>query len=486
MQTHPSVTAPIKATHRLSLLLVKVPCYSDCITPPLGLGYLAASVMDIADVQVVDAVRDCINPKRFAEIVHKRNPDVIGFSVVTTAAKRAMEFMTAARQACPSSILLAGGPHPTVLPEHMLRKAADCLDYIICGEAEVSLRKLLMIFNDSRADTLLDRHKIAGEVPGLATIFRDDFIRSAPDISSNIDQHGIPAWHLMPPSSYPHAPHGSFARKFPVAPIITSRGCAYSCGFCSIPKLSGRAMRYRSPELIAEEIATLRDKFEVRELQIIDDNFTLSKQHALAVCDAIITKNLIMPWSCPNGVRVDSLDDEILRAMKASGCYSVSFGIESGSPMVLKRMNKQLSLDIVISRVEAAVSLGLEANAFFILGYPGESQSDAIQTLRLAKSLPLTRANFALFTPMPGTPIFDSIDTASRDDIIGGGSYFGHTRYVSPMYTAQTLKGMQRKCIFSFYARRVQAWRLLKSIRSPSMIFFIIRRAIFWLWGIRA
>jgi len=461
---------------RPRVLLLKIPCASDAAAPPLGLGYLAATVSDLAEVRILEGIRQPMDPQTFRHVVASWRPDVVGFSVNTHAAPNLAAYARAAEAGHPAGLRVAGGAHPTALPAETLASAP--LHCVLRGEAELPFRQLVRLVVGGNG-TLPGPAALA-TVPGAAFADGDGVTEVAVELVDDIDRFGIPAWHLMPPADYPHAPHGAFAQHYPVAPILTSRGCPYSCGFCSVPQLVTQKIRYRSPELIADELRLLRNRFGIREFQIVDDNFTIDRRRAIAICEHIVAEGLVMPWSCPNGVRVDALDDELLDAMRAAGCYSISLGLESGSPAVLARMVKHLDLDIVPAVVDRIVARGMEAHAFFILGYPGETEADVDATIRLARSLPLTRANFSLFTPLPGTPEYDRLSAGQRDRILNLGD-FAEVSYVAPGLTVETLKAQQRRAFMSFYGRPRQLGRLALAVRTPGAGYHLARRAAHWL-----
>jgi radical SAM superfamily enzyme YgiQ (UPF0313 family) len=265
-----------------------------------------------------------------------------------------------------------------------------------------------------------------------------------------------------------------------VAPVITSRGCPFECGFCSVAALKGKTVRFRSPELIAAEIRLLRDQFGVREIQFIDDNLTMSRRHVISVCETMLSKNLRLPWTCPNGVRIDTLEDDIIEAMKAAGCYSISVGLETANPASLERMNKHLDLDRAIDRIYQVVRKKIEVNGFFVLGYPGDTWENIERTIRLACRLPLTRAHFMLFTPFPGSREYDRLSrmpgTSFRYD-----TTFARVSYVPDGMTAADLKRLHRRAFFKFYLRPASARKLLPALSSPSSLYYFLRRAAHWL-----
>ncbi len=460
------------------VLLIKVPSYSDVVSPPLGVGYLAQAIRDVAHVSIVDGVRTGLTPVSLRSLIADMQPDLVGFSVVSAAEAPALACMESVRTAAPQSIIIAGGPHPSAMPGPFWDKAFPNVDYILRGEAEIALSALvedLARFQKGRA-TVQDLEAI----PGMYARIGDQEICCSMAINPTLDFPAMPAWDLMPPASYPRAPHGAFFRRFPVAPVLTSRGCNYGCGFCSVPTLSGGRIRFRKPDLVVRELEVLKTQYGVREIQIIDDNFTARRSHALKICRAMAHAGLDLPWSSPNGVRMENLDDELVEAMADAGCYSVSLGLESGSSRVLERMKKGLTLDNVAATVGRMVRRGLEVNGFFMLGYPGETEKDMNATIRFARSLPLTRANFSLFTPLPGCPEWE------RAAVHPGGVFrydapFSQIGYVPEGLTAKRLKHMQRKAFLRFYARPRAAGRLTASLGSKDALYYFARRAYHWL-----
>ena len=460
-------------------MLIKVPSYSDVISPPLGIGYLASNLDKSAGVVIVDGVKIRLKPKRLRSILKDVEPDVVGLSIVSAAARNALEYIEEIRGNCPASIIVAGGPHPSLVPEQFYNAARGGIDYILRGDAEIGFKKLVeRCWNlKSRDVTCADIR----DIPGIYAQASDGVVASDTPVNQQCDDFGMPEWELMPPGSYPKSPQGAFFRKFPLAPIITSRGCTFDCGFCSAAKLKGRTVRFRTPELITEEIRLLKNKFGVKEIQIIDDNFAASKKHALSVCESMIAYDLVMPWTCPNGIRVDTVDDEIIDAMKACGCYSISFGLEAGSQNMLRRMNKCLDLDKAVNTINSIARKNIQVNGFFILGFPGETREDIYETMKLANALPLARAHFMLFTPLPGCNEFDRI---SREQ--GNGfrydSTFAEVSYVPDGFTAYELKKLHRQAMWGFYSRPEKAWKLLPALSSPERLYYFAKRVLYWLW----
>lgn len=462
------------------VMLIKPLCYSDVISPPLGLGYLAASLAGIADVTIVDGVKQRMRLSRLAQEIRLFQPDIIGLSVVSAARDISLQYIRFIRQILPRVIILAGGPHPSLMPESYYEAARGDLDYILRGDAESALRLFVECYGQQPSGCI-DIADIQ-QIPGVFTQLAGVVIQTPMPINQACDNPIMPNWELMPPASYPQAPQGAFFHEFPIAPLITSRGCPFECGFCSVGTLKGKTVRFRHPDLIIDEIKLLKKQYGVRELQFIDDNLTASKPHIMSLCESMLSNDLAMPWSCPNGVRADMLDEEIITAMKAAGCYSLSIGLEAGTQLGLERMKKRLNLEQAINVIHLIARKKLEVNGFFVIGYPGETRQNIRDTINLAKTLPLTRAHFMLFTPLPGCEVFERISQGNNG--IRYDSSFARVSYVPEGFTPRQLKWWHRRAMISFYGRLKKAGQLMSDVNSPEKAFFFFRRIWHWLVGI--
>jgi radical SAM superfamily enzyme YgiQ (UPF0313 family) len=245
---------------------------------------------------------------------------------------------------------------------------------------------------------------------------------------------------------------------------MTSRGCPFRCSFCSSGAFLGRKLRLRSPKEVVDEIELLVNKYGVKEIHFEDDNFTLIKDHAKAICREIIARNIKIVWQSPNGVRIDSLDDELIYLMKESGCYRLAFGIESASQKILDRANKMIDLRKVPDAIKKVKKAGIEAHGFFILGLPGETRETAMETINFATKLSLDLANFALLVPLPGSQIFKEcygadIEKINWDEF----NYF--SGYTVGNLSLDNLRKFQKIALRKFYSNPKVAFNLLRRIR---------------------
>ena len=230
----------------------------------------------------------------------------------------------------------------------------------------------------------------------------------------------------------------------------------------------GHTFRARSPENVVAEIELLVGKYGVGEIHIADDTFTFDINRAMRICDLIIERNLDIAWSCSNGIRVDCVNRELLRKMKEAGCYRVSFGLESGSDEILKRIGKGTTLQQARSACEIADDVGLTTIAFFMLGNYGESRETMEKTIAFAKSLNIDYAQFTIATPFPGTALYKLIEKHGK---ILTKDWERYGIYEEPLFetedlTKELVAKMYKKAYREFYFRPTYILRRVKNIKS--------------------
>lgn len=441
----------------MNILLISPKYDAFIVAPHLGLGYISAALKKAGHrVKVLDGVREKIeyDPKEW---------DYVGVTAMSTYFPQAIEEVKRAKQYGIKTVI--GGAHVIACPEQSLRDSGA--DFACLGEGEITWTQL--------ADGLDPR-----DVQGLMWFENGELTVSSPkSFYQNIDDFGMPDWEAIDPRTYPPAPHGMIARAFPLAPIITTRGCPYKCTYCSAPITAGDKMRFRNPVAVVDEIEMLVKDYGVREIQIEDDNFTLRRSHAEAVCKELLKRKVQVLWSLPNGVRIDKLDRDLVRLMKESGCYLMALGIESANQRILDMVKKQLNKEIVKKTVCEVVDAGIEAWGFFMIGFPTETKEEIQNTINFALELPLTRAQFTKATPLPGTDIYalwmqkysngKSIDWAT----------FNYYEFCSDWsdVTAEELARMQKIGHMRFYLRPSRFWHMVRHLR-PQQYSAVLRRLL--------
>ncbi len=455
----------------MKIILTKIYNLSDHIQPPLGLGYLANSVRPKHDVVILDSIKENIKRDDFFSYLKDTSPDMVGFQVYTYDIPLLKEYLKIAKKA--NKITIVGGPHPSAAPHETMTLFQEDLDFGFAGEAEIGFPLLL--------ERLESSNKVFSDIPGLIWKEGRNIIINSPSYNQNIDQFSV-AWDLIRPDEYPEAQHGAFFERFPIAPIIATRGCPFLCTFCAAHFVVGRKVRKRSIENIFEEINFLYEKYHIREFHLVDDNFTLNKKFVKNFCKKLLESNLDISWATPNGVRLDTLDKECLEIMKESGLYLISVGIESGSDRVLKMTKKELTVKKILNGVSVIKESGIDIAGFFMFGYPGETIEEMKKTIELSLKLPLIRANYFTFLPLPGTEIFNDMKKNNElDKVDWGHFYFMNAVYSSNGITRKHLKKIQRQAFLKFYSRPGIIWKNLIKIKNYRHFKFLLKRFYHWI-----
>jgi len=443
--------------------------------PPIGLGYLAGTLR--SHEHQVDILDCAIMEESYPQILSRiraMNPDAIG---ITALSPYYNEMRKLARLLHTLQIpIILGGVHVSALPELSLRECGA--DFVVIGEGELTTLELMDKWQDGEPR----KH-----IKGTAYLENDQFKLNEPrELVPNLDKLPFPAWDLINPSKYPPFPHGYMMNRHPVAPILTTRGCPYSCSYCASTQFWGQKFRRRSAQNIGDEIEYLVNKFKVREIHIWDDNFTLIKKHVIEFCREILQRKLDLTFACPNGIRIDSLNKELLTLMRRTGFYLLIFAIESGSQTILDMANKKMNLKVVPKMVKIAKKLGYIIPGFFIFGLPRETYTTARRTIQLAKNLPLDTATFFIAKPIPGSRLFD--DWIQKNDLIRANYDWFHFNETGNQITLSDGKrrlNLPKDAYREFFLRPRQILRLLKMIYYyPNYIRFeTIQRVFHYLNG---
>jgi radical SAM superfamily enzyme YgiQ (UPF0313 family) len=341
------------------------------------------------------------------------------------------------------------------------------------GESEIGLPKLIRYIESGNTIDL-------NSIEGLSYRMGGNVIVNKRAHLNNLDDIPFPSWDLIDPRTFPVAPQGSFSKSLPIAPIITSRGCPFQCTYCAVVVTTGRNFRMRSVDNIIEEIKYLQKNFGIKEIHIEDDNFTLVKSRVIEFCERLKEENIHINWACPNGVRLDTLDRELLQSMEAAGCYSFAVGIESGSPEIVSDMKRKETVEIMIEKTNLIASATkIRMTGFFMMGYPSETRSDMEKSIKLSLKVPLHRAQFSNFLPLPGTEIYNRL--IQRGDITAESmkwDLFQNNRvvYTPEGISEKELRKIMRKAFARFYFRLPVILGLLGEIHSLGQSRTIIRR----------
>lgn len=352
--------------------------------PPLGILGIASYLeqrgipTDVIDFSVTpEAV---IQPEKYT---------VVGFSVNISNHRNTLHKIAEIKRQFPNQHIIVGGPLCMCNPEVFFQ--SEQIDAIFTCEGEEALYAYLT-----------EEHR--EEVKGIYLKKDSEYTFTGKrEWIKDLDSLPFPAYEKVPLRKYNGVPK----RRWPVCSIMTSRGCPFSCIFCS--HAMGRKWRARSPERVVEEIQWLVDRFGVKEICIYDDNFSLNKERAAAICDLLIENKVPISLQFANGLRVDTLDETILAKLKSAGTWLIGIAPEVGNPDVMRKIKKGFDHAQVIAIRNTCKRLGIKTFGFYMIGFPFENRKEIEETIEFAIHLDCEIVEFNKVVPYANTELFDLI-----------------------------------------------------------------------------
>ncbi len=377
---------------------------TELLFPPLGAATLASQLHRLG---IETKIFDCTF-ETFEEIQKKLSsyqPDVVGIYSMVTLSRNTFQIAEMLRADLPDSLLIAGGPLPTLYPE----RYCEAFDAVFRGEADLSFPRFCRdLFNQKNSRLRLKELPLE-KYEGLF-IKQDGLQMDNP--MTHYREKEIDSFPLPYRDDFDHAAYQKIWSQMDgskTTSIITTLGCSFSCDFCSKP-VFGSLFRRRNLDAVFEEIEQIRG-LGYDSLWIADDNFTLDVSFLKEFCQRIVGRNI--KWSCLS--RVTGINEEITKLMKESGCRRVYLGLETGNQDTLKLMKKQATLEEGINAVHLFHKAGVEVAAFFIVGYPGETISSIEDTFQYALELPLDYISFNVPFPLPGSQLFERVSKLDKN-----------------------------------------------------------------------
>ncbi|MEM3697753.1 MAG: radical SAM protein [Candidatus Bathyarchaeia archaeon] len=358
-------------------------------SPPLGLAYIASMLRQNHEVKIIDSNILNYSLEDVEREMRSFNPDVVGITSVTPSIYGAYKVAETAKKVKENCTVVLGGPHATFMPRRTMEEC-KYVDIIVRGEGEETTRELI---------ETIEKGASLNEVKGITFRKENEIIDAEPrPFIKNVDDIPFPSIDLLPMHLY----------KFngvKYTAMLTSRGCPFKCSFCSSSRLFGGYWRGRSPENVLEEIRIVYDDYNIRNIEFVDDTFTLNRERAEKICDGIIKEGIDISWGASS--RVDTLSKKLVEKMRKAGCWILFLGIESGSQKILDAIGKRITIEQAKKAVKIVKDAGIKVLGSFIIGFLQDTTETIKETIKFAKSLNLDYAEFSILTPYPGTPIFD-------------------------------------------------------------------------------
>ncbi|MBI4846238.1 MAG: radical SAM protein [Candidatus Omnitrophica bacterium] len=446
---------------------------------PLGIAYLARQLKN----NNIDF--EFFYPRRQGDFFSEFQKYMNGFSgqqilvgIYTTlfSAREAFCLAQVAKNSNKKNVTLLGGPVTSFSPDSIFR-FSDWIDFIISGDAEDTLMPLIFSLPQSKFDSVSNisyRHngrvisnncKEIGDLDALGFAMREAF-----------------PMHLH--KLYP--PMGRYA---PAYLVETMRGCGFSCGFCSLPKIA----RVRSVDIVINELNLLKKEFKAREGHFIDPTFTFRKERTMELCQRIVERKIDIAWSCKT--RVDCLDEELIQQMKKAGCYMIHFGVESPNEHILSKINKGHSRDQICAAFLMCNKYKIKTGAFMIMGATRfENKKTVNEAISFIRKIKPTFVLYDQIRPIPGSALTVN---AQRDGIITQNDieqfYLGdktqsklHKITVTGITKTQVEQWVSRASR-AFYLSGQLLWRMLCSLKTVNDWINAFRAGIFYFsdmtWG---
>ncbi len=457
----------------------------------LGIAYVAAVLEKQHKVSIIDSptegwknleeldetkYRVGLRNEELANKIKRWSPDVVGINIPFSGwSKGAFEVASIVKGIDKDIVTVLDGLHPSARPVDCL--AHPNVDFVVIGEGEYTISELVDELERGSPRNLEKVKGIAFNKNGKNVI-----TPPRPEIQ-DLDALPFPARHLLPMDKYfaavKETPLRGEIRK-PWATMITSRGCPYSCVFCTVHIVMGRKWRGRSPENVVDEIEQLIQTYRIKQIDFYDENMTLDKKRMANICDLIVKRKLKVEWYAPNGVRADTLDEKLLTKMKKSGCKGIRIAPESGVQRVVDQIvKKNLKLKDVEKAVVLAKKVGIKVGVFFVLGLIGETKEDIKETINYAYKLRKLGANkfyFSIAAPMYGTELYEQAKSGGflKDDF-GDETLAATGPFIeTPEFSADDLRELcaQANLVNPIFTRE----KLLKALRDPRKAIKILLR----------
>ena len=363
---------------------------------PHALAYIAAVLKKHGhDVEVYSQDLHHWPDEHLTDYLDRNKFDVLGISLIAGyfQYKRILALSRAINKSKNRPVYVLGGHGPTPEPEFFFRKTGA--DVIVQGEGENTIIDLLECLGNKTP---------LSAVSGIA--YREGekvFINPERPLIQDLDTIPFPAYEMFPIEYYrllrePHATNLDF-----VLPLISARGCPFTCNFCYRIE---KGIRGRKPEYIVEEVKLLQKDYGITYINFDDELFMYSTKRTTELCEAFLKADLKFKWSC-NG-RLNLAKTEILELMKRAGCVYVNYGIEAMDDLVLKKMNKCLTTDVIIQGVETTLKVGISPGLNILWGNLGEDEETLQKGLEFLLKYDdhTTLRTIRPVTPYPGSPLY--------------------------------------------------------------------------------
>lgn len=388
----------------MNIVLINICIRPYMVKPnfPIGLAYVATALQRAGyEFDIIDIDRHRYSDDQVAALLGAKRYDVIALGTLVSGYKYAKSLASLARDTNPDACIVAGNSVASSISEFLLEQTE--VDVVVKGEGELAMVNLLGALQSGQA---------LQQVRGI--VFKEEgrFIDTGFEAPLPIESVGYPNWELFDVSYYIEKSLQDVPEPYPVPldqirafVVNTARGCPFRCTFC-YHVFQYTRYRYRSPSSILEEIALLQKRYGVNYINFFDELTFFSKPHIEEFVDAVLASGLKFFWNADiRSDLFDDGDDKLLAKVKESGCQGFGYSLESGSPVILEKMGKKLTVEHFAAQKLALDRAGIKTFTSIVIGYPEETVETLRQTFDLCYDLNIYPSTGYLL-PQPGTPMF--------------------------------------------------------------------------------
>ncbi|MHA1821371.1 MAG: B12-binding domain-containing radical SAM protein [Promethearchaeota archaeon] len=436
------------------------------LNPPISLAYVAASALKEGfSVRILDMDAEHVSQTQLLRYICNYRPDVVGFSVMLNNFKVILYLSKKIKELNPEIKIIYGGIQVNTYPKYTI--SFPYVDIGVIGEGEFTFPNILKH---------LENNEDLGDIEGIVFKKNNKIIttKRSPPIK-DIDQIPFPARELLPIKKY----SSLIATRTPITIQFTMRGCPFHCSFCSKPDFWNR-WRFHSVNYVLDEFERCRD-LGIKEILVYDDTFTSNKKRVKQICKGIIERGIDITWDIRT--RVDMVDEESLRWLKAANCQRISYGVESGDPAMLKRYNKGTNIKKIKNAFRLTKKVGMDTLGYFMIGGPNETYKSIWKTLKLMKDLDPDYVHITSVIPYPKTKLFDmavEMGVAKEDDWknLSKISYDSYPMFTSELLSREQIYEIVNWSYKIFYYRPKYILRQLAKIKSFDKLWRFFKAAI--------
>ena len=435
-----------------------------------GLCWLAAvTSQNNYETEIIDALALHLSNDELVDVIISKKPKYVGITACTPDIYDAADLTYKLKKVRSEITTIVGGAHITAVPEETMERFPS-FDIGVVGEGENTLVDLLDSLEGKNSKSL-------SEIDGIIYRDKEKTLLTNPRVFiKDLDSLPLPAWDMLPNLKEHYLPPPWTMHGGRTATIITSRGCPFNCIYCD-RKVFGNRVRFHSPEYVLNMIKTMHFQHGISHFRISDDNFLAHKKRLKRICNLIEKEKLEISWSCL--ARVDIMDSETLSLMKAAGCWSIAFGVETGSQKIHDIEKKNVTLEQIEKAVKITRKAKIKTIGFNIIGHPLETIDTIKQTIKFNKKIKIDDFKTQFMTPFPGTELYQYAErygTFDRD--WKKMSVFTEPVFIPHGLTKEELVMWNKNGFWSFYLQPRILYSYFIKIRSIKELIIIVKGGI--------